>query len=48
MKIEILYNFITQGQRKNQNDVRIELNTRHTYFFSMKIRQIYYISFYDL
>ena len=31
MKIEILYNFIPHGQRRNLNDVMIELNTRPTY-----------------
>ena len=26
-----MYNFLPHGQRKNQNDVRIELNIRSTY-----------------
>ena len=32
VKIEILYNFIPHEQRKNQNGVRIELNTRPTLY----------------
>ena len=45
MKIEILYNFIPHGQIKKQNDVRIELGLNIS---SVRIKRIYYISFYDL
>ena len=55
MKIEILYNFIPHGQRKKQNDVRIELNTRPTYIWYENqkdllhwlLRSVKYATYYD-
>ena len=55
MKIEILYNCIPHGQRKNQNDVKIELNTRPTYLqyenqkdlLHWLLRSVKYAIYYD-